>query len=206
MKVRGALSQAEASDIVDVLRSDGVICIKTDTVYGLSCASTSGEAVGRIARLKGSEKPVLLLVADASWVAGLATEVPESAEELMRLYWPGPLTLVLRAGQDVPRWARGARDTVAVRCPASETCRRLSAELGCALVSTSANVSGEEPCLSGLEAARRFLEEVDLVVDSGKAPTSRPSTIVDVTLSPPTLVRTGAVRIDVGALSRLGRA
>ena len=151
----------------------------------------------KLASLKGpGQRPFLVLIGDLAWLERLATEIPPSAKRLIARHWPGPLTIVFKAKRDVGAWLKGPRDTIAVRYPKNPLCQQLLTALGSPIVSSSANLRGEDACLTGSEACQVFLDKVDFVVDSGWAPMSLPSTIVDVTLARPTVLRQGILSID----------
>jgi L-threonylcarbamoyladenylate synthase len=204
IKARERISDDDVLMLQDALERDGIVCMATDTVYGLNCLAGSSEALRRLAAVKGSgSRPFLLLIGEPGWLEGVAAEVPATARRLMARYWPGPLTLVLRASEGLNPKLRGKRGTVAVRQPGNPLCEQLLLSVGGPLASTSANTEGEPPCITGRSASEAFLERVDFVVDSGRAPRKQPSTIVDLTLSTPTVVREGALRVDADFLSEL---
>lgn len=169
----------------------------TDTVYGLHCSAGLEDSVSRLRALKGSgSRPFILLMAEPAGLEEVAAEVSRSARRLVETYWPGSLTLVFRASPRTPGWLLGQGDSVAVRCPRDPLCALVLRRLGLPLVSTSANLKGGAPCVSGAEASRDFLDKVDVVVDSGAAPSDAPSTIVDVTVTPHRVIRQGSLTVD----------
>jgi len=174
----------------------------TDTVYGLHCSAGSEESVSRLRALKGAgSRPFILLVSEPGELSDVAVELSDSARRLVETHWPGPLTLILKASADTPEWLTGPGRTVAVRCPGRSLCVPVLRRMGGLLVSTSANSRGGAPCLTGDEAATAFLEEIDVVVDSGAAPSETPSTILDVTVLPHRVVRQGDLRVSPDLLS-----
>ncbi|RKY58350.1 MAG: threonylcarbamoyl-AMP synthase [Candidatus Latescibacterota bacterium] len=179
-------------EALKVLRSGGAIAYPTETVYGLGADPWDRNAVERIYRIKGrpKEKRFLLVVSDVGMLKGLVGEVPNAAEALMRRFWPGPLTLVLRAGPEAPPWCG---ETVAVRAPGHPGVRELVARFGKALISTSANRSSEPPARTAGEVAERLGEEVDLILDGGLC-SGLPSTIVDLSGESPRILRRGDIK------------
>ncbi|MEM3574469.1 MAG: L-threonylcarbamoyladenylate synthase [Candidatus Bathyarchaeia archaeon] len=175
-----------------ILREGGVLIYPTDTVYGLGCDPFRPEAVERVFRIKGERStPVPILIDDPKRLRGLA-EVDEAAEELMRRFWPGPLTLVLRNIGFPPRVTCGG-DTVGVRIPDNPIALSLISKGGGFLVGTSANRSGHPPCLTAEEALERLGDEVDLIIDGGRAALAVGSTVVDLSSGEPRLLRPGPV-------------
>ncbi|MBN1503535.1 MAG: threonylcarbamoyl-AMP synthase [Candidatus Eisenbacteria bacterium] len=201
MTVSGRFSCVQLAAVVSTLKRGGVVCMAADTVYGLHCLADSEASVSRVRVLKGSgERPFILLVAEPSGLDDVAAEVPRSGRRLVEAYWPGPLTLVLRASREAPRWVVGPGDTVAVRCPRDRNCAEVLRKLEAPVVSTSANSTGGAPCLTGADAAANFLDRVDMVVDSGPAASEVPSTVVDLTVRPHRVLRQGTLRVDPGML------
>jgi len=178
-----------------LLAGGGILALPTETFYALAADPFQPAALKRLYAVKGraEEKAVLLLVADAEMVPRVAREVPELARRLMARFWPGPLTLILPARGELPDLVTGGTDTVGVRQPRQPLTLRLLAALGSPLTGTSANRAGRDPLTLAADVAREFGEDVDLIMDAGPCPGGLPSTIVDVTVIPPRLVRSGAI-------------
>lgn len=178
-----------------VLRGGGIVAYPTETFYGLGALWNREEALRRLARakLRPEGKPLPLLAADRAQVLEVAAELGPLGERLAARFWPGPLTLVLRAAPAVPEEVTGGTGAVGVRIPGSEVARALAAAAGGALVSTSANLSGAPPPVSPADIAPEILARIDGVLDGGPAPGGLPSTVVDPREGGPRLVRAGAV-------------
>ena len=146
-------------------------------------------------RLKArpAAKPVLVLIAGPEMLFQTVRAVPAAALPLMAAFWPGPLTLILPARLDLPPLLTGGTGTIGLRQPRQDLVCRLMAALGLPLTGTSANRSGQEPLATAAAVARELGGMVDLILDAGPCPGGLPSTIVDVTVSPPRLVRAGAL-------------
>src|SRR5439155_4181422 len=134
---------------------------------------------------------VISLISDPAQVYGLASEVGQTAERLMRQFWPGPLSLIFKAGPLVPARVRGAGGTIALRCPKDTLCQRILERIGGPVVSSSANLSGQPPAGTAEEVVRTFGNQLDLVVDGGARTGEVPSTLVDVSGAKPRLLRRG---------------
>ncbi len=187
--------QEQVRAAVRVLRSGGVVAIPTDTLYGLAACALDEQAVRRIFRLKGRPEGMALplLVAYAGDLDRYSMDVPEIARALAERFWPGALTLVLRKASIIPDVVTGGKPTVGLRVPDHWVPRAIVRELGAPITGTSANLSGM-PGLTTAQAVREQLGgQVDLVVDGGEAPGGVPSTVLDVTASPPRVLRQGAV-------------
>lgn len=189
-----------ASGVAAYLRDGGLVAYPTETVYGFGCALRAA-ALARLAWLKrrGEPRPFLLLVRGPRDVPGL--EWTEEADRLARAFWPGPLTLVLRAAAgDYPAEVLGEGGTVAIRASSHPAVMAVLDELGEPITSTSANLPGEPPAATA-EAVREVLgmlapDDPFLILDGGPLPPSPPSTVVAVTGERPRVLRTGAVPVD----------
>ena len=175
----------------------GLVAFPTETFYGLGANATDRRAVARVFEVKGrpQSKPLLVLVDSAKMAESLALEVPDLARRLMATYWPGPLTLVFQASPELPAELGAGTGTVGIRMPGQPVARALVRAAGIPITAPSANPSGAEPPTTAA-AVRRFFEgTVDLILDGGPTPGGRPSTILDASISPPRLLRAGAVEI-----------
>lgn len=190
------LAAAEA-----VLRG-GVIAFPTDTLYGLGCSLFDVSAVEMVARLKRRDPSlaVISLIPEPRQAYGLAEDLSPVAERLIQRYWPGPLSLILRAAPIVPPRVRGAGGTVALRCPRDTLCQRLLDRIGGPVVASSANLSGQPPAETAEQVVRIFGNQLDLVIDGGPRRGGMSSTLVDVSEKRPRLLRRGALDVtaDLG--------
>jgi L-threonylcarbamoyladenylate synthase len=180
---------------VHLLRNGETVAFPTDTVYGLGADPTREDAIASLFRAKGrpEEKPIALLVADPEDVRQVAAEVTHEAERLMDRFWPGALTLVLPASPSLPAALLGGKTTVGVRMPDHPLALALLRAWGAPLAVTSANRSGEQDRCSGREVETALKGHVPLVLDGGRTPGSAPSTVVDLTVSPPRVLRLGPI-------------
>jgi L-threonylcarbamoyladenylate synthase len=181
--------------IAGTISRDGVIVYPTDTFYGLGAGCFSGKAVRRIFRLKKRPfaKALPVLISDPAMARGIAASIPPVFDELTASFWPGPLTLVLHAARHLPGELVGPGRTIGVRMPAVAWLRELVSEMGVPITATSANISGEGEIASSERVIQVFRNRVELIVDGGEAPAGRLSTVVDLTLDKPRLVREGAL-------------
>ena len=187
-------SEEARSEAAEVISRGGVIAFRTDTFYGLGADPFNREAIIRIRKLKGREddKPILLLVSDENEV-GRFIEQSGWHKMLQIGRWPGPLTLIGVAKQEVPVELTAGTNSLGVRLPADESLRALVRVCGGALTATSANPSGKAPATSAAEVADYFPEGLDLILDGGRVETDLPSTVVDLTGDK---ARSGARRRD----------
>lgn len=177
------------------LAGGGVVLMPTDTLPGLHARADAPAAVARIAVLKGRDEgqPLLVLCAGIGDARALAGAPPARVWAYAERCWPGPYTLVLPAGASAPTAATRGGPTLAVRVPAPGRLRDLIAACGGALVSTSANLTGEPPATELEAAARQFAGGVDLVaeLDWGGSPAGAASAMLDLTSWPPRVLRPG---------------
>jgi L-threonylcarbamoyladenylate synthase len=192
-------------ETVEIIRRGGVIIFPTETIYGLGCDATNDVAVQRLLDIKGRSgeayKPPPVLIAGAKQLEMLVETIPDEARELMRKYWPGSLTLVLPARENLSPLlvSGGAAPTIGVRETGHAIARALCEESGVPLIATSANFTGA----TGRAAAPQTLDDipvelrslVDAIVDGGAVGGS-PSTVVDCTTFPFRIIRQGMVALE----------
>ena len=178
------------------LARGGVIAFPTETFYGLGAAALDAAAVDRLLALKGrpAGKPVLVLV-DSVAMAEAVAEVSPAARALMERHWPGALTLVMPARARLPAGITAGTATVGVRMSPHAVACGLVTALGAPVTAPSANPTGAEAPVTVPEVLRHFDGSIDLVLDGGPTPGGPPSTVLDVTVDPPRVLRAGAVRL-----------
>ena len=180
---------------ISILKQGGIVAYPTDTVYGLGAGVSIHQAVERVYVVK--ERPrnmaLPLLLADASQITEFAYPVLPIAWLLIDNFLPGALTIVLPRSNSVPDIVTGGGVTVAVRIPAHPVPVALVKGLGTPIVGTSANLSGKSSPLTADEVRSQFGNKIDLVIDGGRCPGGRESTVVDVTGETPVVLREGAI-------------
>jgi L-threonylcarbamoyladenylate synthase len=181
---------------VDLLCRDSVVAFPTETVYGLGAHAFSAAAVAEVYRLKNrpSWNPLIVHVPTVAAARSLAADWPDTADSLAARFWPGPLTLVVRRAAHLGDVGRTAAGTIAVRIPAHEVARRLLEASGLPLAAPSANRS-ESISPTTAQHVIQSLPDVPLVLDGGPCAWGIESTVVDVTSSPPRLLRPGALSL-----------
>jgi L-threonylcarbamoyladenylate synthase len=183
------------AEAVGVLRRGGLVAFPTETFYGLGADALDPAAVARVFHAKGrpADKPLLVLVDSVAMAERLVIHVSPTARRLMARYWPGPLTLVLRARPEVPVTLTAGTGTIGVRLSGHPVARALVAAAGRPVTAPSANRHGAaSPCTAD-EVLAGLGEGVDLVLDGGTTPGGPPSTLLDVTRTPPVILRPGAI-------------
>ena len=206
-KVIRADHPAALGEALDILRRGGLVAFPTDTVYGVGAMAFDAAAVERVYVAKGRDtaKAVPILLADPLGLDEIAEEIGQEARELAQAFWPGPLTIVVRKREAVPQ-VISQLGTIGVRVPAHPVALELLRAAG-PLATTSANRSGAPDPMSAEDVAAGLGDRIDLILDGGRAPGGRPSTVVDCTITPPTLVRQGPISMSqiLAVLGRTGR-
>jgi len=181
--------------ICSILANGGVIAFPTDTYYGLGVDPFNIKGVRRVFEIKSrhTNKPLLTLVASETQLDQLAQNRSQEANILIKTFWPAPLTLIFNAVPELPDILTSGTSKIGIRLPGNKWTRHLIETVGCALTATSANKNNESNLRNAEEVAQVFADEVDLVIDPGPAPGGKVSTVVDTTVSPPILLRQGAV-------------
>jgi L-threonylcarbamoyladenylate synthase len=201
-----AVAEANAVDraevigkAADIIKNGGLVAFPTETVYGLGANGLDGEAVKRIYEAKGrpSDNPLILHIADISELSGLVKEIPKTAERLMDSFWPGPMTLIFKKSDIVPRQTSGGLDTVAIRFPSHPVANELIKAAGLPIAAPSANTSGKPSPTRASHVEFDLDGKVDMIIDGGACEFGLESTIVDVSGEVPCLLRPGSVTLEM---------
>lgn len=181
-----------------VIKNGGLVAFPTDTFYGLGANALDTQAVAAVYRAKGRHlsKPLIVLVKDVSMVMELAEKVPVEALQFMSKFWPGPLSLIFKAREGLPANLLGKGTTIAVRIPNNKIAQKLLEEADCPLTAPSANLEGKPDPLLPLQVLFDLYSRIDILLDGGACASYYPSTLLDITTTPPTLLREGAVRME----------
>ena len=183
------------SRAAEVIRNGGLVAFPTETVYGVGADALNPEAVKKIFQAKGrpSDNPIIVHIAQPEHLKGLTEDIPPLATELMNKFWPGPLTLILKKSGRVPLVVTGGQNTVAVRMPRNKVALALITSFGGPIAAPSANLSGYP---SGTTAGHVFQDlrgKIDMILDAGAVEVGVESTVLDISMHPPVILRPGAV-------------
>ncbi len=198
--------QQQVEEGISILREGGLVAFPTDTVYGLGAGAWLPQAVEKIYHVKQRPHDLALplLLADISQIGEIAFPVPQVAWLLARAFLPGALTLVLPRSKSVPDIITGGGKTVAVRVPAHPIPVALARGLGMPIVGTSANISGQPSSLTAEEVSVQFGDKIELIIDGGRCPGGKESSVVDVTGEVPVVLREGAIsREELGQVCKI---
>ncbi len=192
-------SDNDLQEAANLLQQGQLVAFPTETVYGLGGSALNSQAIQAIYRAKGrpSDNPLIVHVSSVEMVARVARSVPEIAGELMRRFWPGPLTLVLPKAAQIPSEITGGLDTVAIRMPDHPVALALLEASGLPIAAPSANLSGR-PSPTTAEHVFRDLEgSIPLILNGGPCREGVESTVLDLSREPAVILRPGAVTYEM---------
>jgi L-threonylcarbamoyladenylate synthase len=180
------------------INGGGLVVFPTNTFYGLGAKAMDADAVERVYRAKkrSPAKPLLILIASPADLSAWVQSVPDMAKRIMKAFWPGSVTLVFQSKESLPANLTGHTGKIGIRLAGHPVALALVRELGSPVTGTSANISGNEGATSVNTLNGEILEHVDLVLDAGGLGGGKGSTIVDVTVDPPTILREGTISAD----------
>ncbi len=193
-----ALFAAAVKRATRLLCAGEVVALPTETVYGLAANALDEKAVAKIFQIKGrpAGNPIIVHIASVEMAKRCVTTWPDPAEKMARAFWPGPLTLVLSRAREIPGMVTAGGRTVGVRWPAHPFIQAVIRECGLPLAAPSANLSG---CVSptNAEHVRKQLgDKISLIVDGGQSQVGIESTVLDLTVSPPQVLRPGMIHAE----------
>ena len=182
----------------DCLRRGGLVAFPTETVYGLGVHALNREAVLTLFEAKGrpANDPLIVHVAEFTAIAPLVATMPEAVAMLAARFWPGPLTLVLPRGPGVPREVTAGLDTVAVRIPSHPVARALLTAAAIPVAAPSANLFSRPSPTRAAHVLQDLEGRIDMVIDAGATDVGVESTVLDLTVTPPQLLRPGAITLE----------
>ncbi len=178
-----------------IIKSSGTVAFPTETVYGLGADGLREDAVRRIFRAKGRpmDNPLILHLSSYQEMKRIVQRVPPQAETLGRAFWPGPLTLILTKNKNVPDLVTGGLTTVAFRIPDHPVALALIKLSGVPVAAPSANLSGRPSPTTGQHVWDDLRGRIDLILDAGLTGIGIESTVLDLTVSPPSVLRPGGL-------------
>ncbi len=182
----------------DVIRRGGTVAFPTETVYGLGSDALNPEAVMKIFKAKNRplDNPIIVHICRFRDVNLLASNIPRRLDILAERFWPGPLTVILKASDIVPRVTTGGLDTVAVRMPRHRVALALIRESGTPIAAPSANLAGRPSPTSDRHVIEDLAGRIDVILAAGSTPVGVESTVIDMTGKTPTVLRPGGVPVE----------
>lgn len=190
----------------EIIKSGGLVAFPTETVYGLGGDALNPASSRKIYEAKGrpSDNPLIVHIADVEALPAIVKGVPETAEKLAEAFWPGPLTMILEKSDLVPKETTGGLDTVAVRMPSDVVALSFIRAAGGYVAAPSANRSGRPSPTRASYVAQDMDGRIEMILDGGDATLGLESTIVDLTVEPPTVLRPGFITVEM-LRQKLGR-
>ncbi len=179
----------------EVLRRGGLVAFPTDTLYALGASAAEPAAIDRVLTVKGRHhgKPLSVLVPSVEAATHLAAVLPDGVRLLMQAFWPGALTLVVKASPTIPSILTAATGTVGLRMPAGPVAQALLAAFGGPIIGTSANKTGGADPAEAKTVQKAIGGQIEVILDGGRVTLGVPSTVVDCTTEPPRILREGAI-------------
>lgn len=201
MKLIGISSTGRAGAVrqaAECIREGGIVAFPTETFYGLGVAYDNISALERLFGLKRrpEDKPLPLVIGDLTTLGLVASSVNDLAAEIIKKFWPGPLTILLPAREGLPHFLTAGIGKVAVRMPGESFALELACSTGFPLTATSANISGMPPADNPEGVMGYFGDSLDLLIDGGRTPGGKPSTIVEISGKTIVPVRAGVISFE----------
>lgn len=190
--------QKQVEQAITILKQGGIVACPTDTVYGVGAAINIETAVERVYQIKGRprNRPLPILLAEKYQIAEVAKTVPPLARRLADRFFPGALTIVLPKADSVSYIVTGGRNTIAIRIADHPIPIAIVLGLGAPIVGTSANLSGSPSALTAEEVRAQLGDKVDMIIDGGRCPGGRESTIIDLSGEKPRILRQGPITFE----------
>lgn len=193
------IKDEELAEAAEILRTGGLVAFPTETVYGLGANALDETAAKKIYAAKGrpSDNPLIAHISCLEELTPLVAYIPEAGRKLAEAFWPGPLTMVFPKSAIVPYGTTGGLDTVAVRMPSDPVANRLIKLAGVPVAAPSANTSGRPSPTTAQHVWQDMEGKIEMILDGGPVGIGVESTIVDVSGEVPTLLRPGAITMEM---------
>ncbi|KGK99593.1 tRNA threonylcarbamoyladenosine biosynthesis protein [Methanococcoides methylutens] len=190
--------EAGLKQAAGIIREGGTVAFPTETVYGLGADALNADAVHKIFKAKGrpADNPLIVHIANIDQCSELAEEIPANAFKLMEQFWPGPLTLILKAKDVVPDVTTGGLNTVGLRVPDNPVALELIQRSDKTLAAPSANTSGSPSPTTAEHVFNDLDGKIDAILDGGPTDIGLESTVVDMTGDIPTILRPGHITAE----------
>lgn len=193
------LSDQELAKAGDIIRSGGLVAFPTESFYGLGVDALNDKAIERLISVKKRQEnnPILILIPSIECLGEYVKIVPGIAEKLMKRFWPGGLTIVLEAAPAVPSILTSGTGKIGIRLSSDPIATGLAKAVGRPVTGTSANISGHPPCNLARDVFDSIGNDIDLILDGGKTKGEKGSTVLDLTVTPPKVLREGIISLDL---------
>ncbi len=183
----------------EILRKGGIVAFPTETVYGLGANGLNPKAIKKVFIAKGrpSDNPLIMHVSKIEDVLPLVEEIPEKAYAAMKKFWPGPLTIILKKSNIIPHEISGGLSTVAIRMPSHPIAIKLIEKTGLPIAAPSANISGKPSPTKAEHVIEDLMGKIDAIIVGGHCNIGVESTVLDMTVDLPTILRPGGVTLEM---------
>jgi len=184
--------------MIEALRRGDIVCLPTETVYGLAVDTHNPGAIKKLYTLKNrsTTKPMSVAISDVSQLKLFVSEISKDAEKLINRFWPGQLTLIFPANDQVPQEINNGNGKIGIRFSSDATLQNMIKSVGHPICLTSANLSGEKECPTAEAIMQKFGDAV-LVLPGDDRLSGKPSSIIDLTQVPYQLVREGDISLEM---------
>ena len=195
---KDSIEQDKIREITKAFNDGKLVVIPTETVYGLGANGFNEEACMNIFKAKGrpADNPLILHIAETSQVDELVSEIPDVARDCMDVFWPGPLTMIMKRSDKISDVVTAGLDSVAIRMPSHSIARAILKDCMLPIAAPSANLSGRPSATSAKHCIEDFDGKVDIIVDGGETNVGIESTVIDMTSNPPMILRPGGVTYE----------
>lgn len=195
IKINKEKQEPAISRARDILSSGGIVVFPTESFYGLGVDAANEKAVKQIFKLKlrPINQPLLLLIFSVDVLDNYVEEVPDIANKLIEQFWPGGITIVFKASKSLSPLLTASTGKIGIRLSSHPVATALAESLGTPVTGTSANISGQPACSTAQEVFKALGDKVDLILDGGTTEGGLGSTILDVTVDPPRIIREGMI-------------
>jgi len=185
-------------EAVKIISEGGIVAFPTESFYGLGVDATNTDAVQNLFKIKGRDHnaPILILISSFRNLPQYVADIPPKAKRLGKKFWPGGLTMVFQSSSVLSSALTSNTGKVGIRISSHPLANALSNTLNVPITATSANISGMPPCVKADQVVEYFNNAVDLILDGGETQGKCPSTILDVTIDPPLIIREGMIKVE----------
>jgi len=189
---------------VEIILQGGTVAFPTESFYGLGVDATNPHAIKRLFKIKKRDPhlPILILIPSLRELPKYVASIPQGAKRMGEEFWPGGLTMIFQSSPVLPSVLTSGKGKVGIRISSHPLAHALSRALKIPMTGTSANISGRPPCMRADQVVECLGNDVDLILDGGPTEGTNPSTVLDVTVHPPSLIREGMV--DAEEIMRTG--
>ena len=198
LEISGSLYESGICRAAEILKGGGIVAIPTETVYGLAASAYCEDAVKKVFAAKGrpQDNPLIVHISDVDMINSVTDNFTEEAVKCAEAFWPGPFTMVLSRGKNIPKSVSAGLDTVAVRMPDHKTARDIIRKSGIPLAAPSANTSGAPSPTCAGHVLSDLDGKIDAVVMDGDCTVGVESTVVTLCTNPPKLLRPGGITLE----------